>query len=373
MAVFPPSWLHFALCPPLHQFWHLFDSSFCIFHLCWGSFEPVALQPVCLGIRRVYHSSGQAHTARDRLRLCLQTPLHILLGHITRLGYNSDTCALMGTLFFRGERLLLASSGEIKPTMTVSGSLRYPLSCYYFIQLIDIKCLLVRLPSPITCLQAVISLARLWCRTFRSWLSRNDRLSQIPWKLGLADQKRSTPGKSLQCLHACPSCQAIVPHSCSEPGEWVSALHASLERASPFLFLQRTRVILFKSSLAQSHLTQVPDRQLLPREMRKTKSFVAHIASWSWMMLIAPKAINFRKLSLAHWVRNTTTTQDIKIHIIAHYFTNLRRPAVACLACDSQTRIVWVLPGNFKPWFWNAIQGFSSGLAEDFYPGKLQP
>lgn len=90
-------WLLFLPCdytfplPTLHQFWHLFDSSFCVFHLCWGSFEPVALQPGCLDIRSVWHSPGQAHTARDRLRLCLQMPLHILLGHITGLGYDWHT------------------------------------------------------------------------------------------------------------------------------------------------------------------------------------------------------------------------------------------------------------------------------------------
>lgn len=145
------------------------------FHLCWGFFEPVAVQPACLGLRHVWHSAGQAHIVRDRQRLCLQTPLPILLGHVTRLDYDSDTCDLTGTLLFRRGRLLLPSTGEIKTTMTVTGSLRYLPSCYYFLQLIDIKYFSVRLPSPIIGLQAVRSLTRLWCHTFRLGLSRNDR------------------------------------------------------------------------------------------------------------------------------------------------------------------------------------------------------
>lgn len=90
-----------------------------------------------------WHSLGQAHTARDRLTLCLQMSLHILLGHVTNLGYDSDT-HVMGTLLFRGEKLSLPSLGEIKTTRTITGPLRYLLPCYYFMQLIAIKCLQVR-------------------------------------------------------------------------------------------------------------------------------------------------------------------------------------------------------------------------------------
>lgn len=184
----------------------------------------------------------------------------------------------------------------------------------------------------------------------------------------LADQKRSTPGKvSSVCMHSCHARPLCSIHAVSQESQ-SQALILVWKGLLPSSFLQRTRVILFKSSLAQSHLTQVPDLHVLPRERRKTRNFVAHIASWSWMMLIALKAINFRKHSLAHWVRKTTTKQGIKILITAHYFTNLRRAAVARLTCESQAHIVWILPGNLKPWFWNTVQGFSSGLAEDLHP-----
>lgn len=85
--------------------------------------------------------------------------------------------------------------------------------------------------SPGSQITGQIVMPHLQVRAFKEWQSEPD-----PMKSVLADQKRSTPGKSLQCLHACPSCQAIMLRSCSEPGEWVITSYVSLERASPFLF-----------------------------------------------------------------------------------------------------------------------------------------
>lgn len=204
-----------SLCPLLHQFQHLFNSSFCFScSLLWPLWACVALQTVCLHVRHIRqyfragtHGQGQAEAL----------PRHILIWRVTNLGYGSDVHDLTGTLLIRGGRLLLQSSGKIKTTMTVTRSLSYPLSCYYFMQLICM-CLSVRSLSPVTGLQPVSSLASLWCHTCRSGLSRNDWVSQVPWNPALANQKRNTPGKEYLsvCMHACHTTPSRSVHAVSQ-------------------------------------------------------------------------------------------------------------------------------------------------------------
>lgn len=160
---------------------------------------------------------GQVGMARGRQRLCLQMLWHSSIWHVTNLGYGSDMHDLRGTLLIRGGRLLLQSSGGIKTTMTVTGSLSYAISCYYFMQLIYM-CLSVRSLSPVTGLQPVSWLASLWCHTCMPGLSRNDRVSPVPWNPVLANQKRSTPGKMYLnvCMHACHTTPSCSVHAVSQ-------------------------------------------------------------------------------------------------------------------------------------------------------------
>lgn len=183
------------LCLLLHQFWRSLDTFFSVFHLlCCGFFGPVLVSRqlawvsgMC-SIRPGTHAwPGADWRSACRCSGTVQSGVSPTLAMAHMHG-------LTGTLLIKRGRLLLQHSGEIKTTMTVTGSPSCPLSCYYFMQLIYL-CLSVRSLSPVTSLQPVSSLASLWCHTCRSGLSRNDKVSQVPCRAVLANQKTSTPGK----------------------------------------------------------------------------------------------------------------------------------------------------------------------------------
>lgn len=286
----------FPLCLLLHQFWHLFNTSFSVFHFL--SVAPLSLcsspdsLPGCqtCGIRpgkAGMHGQGQAAALPADTPVQFNLECHqpwLWLWHAWPDGHLTN----------QRRKTLAAVLRRNQTTMTATGSLSYPLAIISYVPFSEVPESHHRSPARFIAGQFVVP--HLQVRAFKEQQSEPGPMKHsVSWSEDKHSRKRI-----FQCLHACLSYHAIMIHSCGEPGKWVITLYVRVwKELLPSSFLQRTRgVILFKSPLAWSYLTQVPDLYFRPREMRKTRNLVACIVSWSWMMLIALKVINFRKHSL---------------------------------------------------------------------------